>query len=263
MRHGRYGWLLLTAFLGGCGPSTPSSEAPVTVSVPSQSDRSVPQSTLENAAREIVGKLRSGELAPRDVTVDFRKLIGEPLTPDERVLGYSDSAASEWLRRVGSRLINDSVRGVHSAGDLAIFELDAGTMRIVKSDGRWLLDWFHAGRSKAAAPLAGGDDLKRFTLASLLDPIATSDWALAEASLSAAAKAQWAPPLSRDNGYNRGTLRSKLASLRNGSGGYSVTWNNKTAQVTLTGSEGRTIVATIGNGPRPDVLAIHSLTLFE
>lgn len=238
MRIFAFGLILLA----GCGPA--AKESAIAVSVPSPVDSPVPARPVDESARQIVAAIRNGTIAADQITVDFRKIIGEPLTPDERERGYSDSAALEWMKVVGLRLKSDTVELVYLTSNSAVYAVDRGTIGLAKANDRWLVDWLHAGRPESAPPLTGDDPRKRFTLAAFLDPLATGNFELSEAMLSAAARASLAPPLGRDVGYNRGTLRGKLKSFSRDLDADVVLWNGTTATVTL--GDGRKATVTVG-----------------
>jgi hypothetical protein len=237
MRHLAYVSALI--FFAGCAGNapvpTPTSDQTIKT-IPTVNQQ--PSGDAQRAAIEFLNQIKAGQATSDWLTLDFKKIVGEPLTPDERARGFSDSVATEWLLRVGSRL--KSISPSPLAGNL--FELENGTLRMANIDSKWKVDWFHVGRPVGAASIKGEEAAKRFALASLLDPLFTNDFILTQSIISAPVKATLAPPIGRDDGYNRGTLQSKLKGLNNSSTGYSVTWNGTTAIVLLSNERKLTVV---------------------
>lgn len=245
--------------MAGCSnsvpnPTVPSKEEPKSTSP----DQRAIIEAAKVAVTEFVNQAKAGKLTADSVTVDFKKIIGEPLTPSEKEKGYSDAAAVTWLNLVGQRLQSTNITGVSNA--MGLFELDAGTLRMVYVDSKWHVDWFHAGRPKGIAPIVPNDSAKRFAVATFIDPLFTHNWELSEAALSLEAKKSLAPALGNDPlGYNRGTLRGKLKDLLNGATGYSVDIAGDKATVTLTGAVERKVTLSLAAGSRPDLWLISGL----
>ena len=105
----------------------------------------------KTAVTEFVNQAKAGKLTADSITDDFKKVIGEPLTPSEREKGFSDSSATDWLKLVGPRLQSANIVGVSNA--MGYFVLDSGTLRMVNTDSKWRIDWFHVGRPKDAAAI--------------------------------------------------------------------------------------------------------------
>ena len=86
--------ILLLALVGlsaGCGQSTTTSiTTPTKQRLPEAPKLdSAAQTAASLAAVELVSQLKAGLATADSLTVDFKKVIGEPLTPSEREKGYS------------------------------------------------------------------------------------------------------------------------------------------------------------------------------
>lgn len=216
--------------------------------------------TATLAATEFAAAAKAGTATADSLSVDFKKVIGEPITPGEREQGYSDSAATDWLKVVGPRLKTGQVKPIRAENSVATFELDSGTLRLVNVNSKWRVDWFHAGRPGGAAVILPDDSAKWFAVAAFLDPLFTNNYELSEATLTLDANKSLAPPLGGDaRGYNRGTLRGKLKSILNGATGYTVTLAGDKATVTLTGSAEKKVILTLAAGARPEIWLISGV----
>ena len=256
--NGRTAIFLALAFTAGCGQrsATITTTKPDTLEIPNVDPAG--QAAAALVAAEFISSAKAGKATADLLTDDFKKIIGEPLTPSEKERGFSDAAATEWLKIAGPRL--QSLKIVPITNSNGLFELDGGTLRIMNVDSKWRVDWFHAGRPKAVSPISEDNAAKRFTIASFLDPLFTNNWELSEAVLSTEARKSLAPPFNSDQlGYNRGTLRGKLKDFLNGATGYSVTVAGDKVMVTLTGPVERKITLSLTAGPRPDVWLVNGI----
>ncbi|MFO0938894.1 MAG: hypothetical protein U0798_20515 [Gemmataceae bacterium] len=253
--EGRVVLILVLGLFAGCSKSGPSHPrpanqelSPTTLSLNSES---ADLGDAKLKADEMISQLKADTIAADQLSIEFKKVIGEPLTTSEREKGYSDSAALDWLNRMGTRLKSAKVTIVgHSIG---LFELDSGTLRLVKTDNKWRIDWMHAGRLSGSAALLSDEAAKRFAVAAFLDPLFTQDWVLSEAALSREAKVALAPPFSSDRlSYNRGTLQAKLKNLLHGATGYTVSINGSTAEIELAGASDKNLILKLVPGPQPD-----------
>ena len=256
---GRTGALLVACLLAGCGQrgttiiTTKSSSDAVTV------DPAVSAAAL-TAAKEFVAAAKAGKATADSLTVAFKKIIGEPLTPGEREKGYSDSSATEWLNIVGPRLTSANVTSSFGPASYT-FQLESGLIRLVNEDQKWKVDWFHAGSPPQGSTALRMDDAPQYvSVCTFLDPLLTNNWELSEAALTDDAKKALAPALGDEpRGYNRGTLRSKFRGLLNGAKGYSVALTGAKAIVTLTGAGERKLVLSLATGPRPGVWLVNGI----
>jgi hypothetical protein len=266
----RNGLLLALSFcVLGCGRGTPPTtgvEAPHSTTV--VDSNSIVTATL--AATEFVTAAKAGTASANMLTDDFKKVIGEPITPAEREKGFSDTAAVDWLKVVGPRLKSGQLSKLLVSEDIACFGADQGLVRIVKQNQKWHIDWLHAGRESGLPPInsmnyentAVSFEIisKRFAVASFLDPLFTNNYELSEAALTLDAKKSLAPPLGGDaRGYNRGTLRGKLKSILNGATSYTVAMTGDKASVTLTGSAEKKLTLTLSAGARPEIWIVNGL----
>lgn len=251
--------LVLACGVFGCGRGAGPSNGGQNPSQPPSVDPSaIVAATF--AATEFVVAAKAGTATAASLTDDFKKVIGEPITPDEREKGYSDSVATDWLKVVGPRLKSGQLRPIKAGNAIATFELESGTLRMVNTDSKWRVDWFHAGKPNGAAAILPDQSAKWIAVATFLDPLFTNNYELSEAGLTLDAKKSLAPALGGDaRGYNRGTLRGKLKSILNGATGYTVAVTGDKATVTLTGSAEKKLTLTLSVGPRPDTWLVSGL----
>jgi hypothetical protein len=256
---GRTGALLVACLLAGCGQrgttivTTKSSPGSATV------DPAASAAAL-TAAKEFVAAAKAGQATAESLTTDFKKIVGEPLSPSERERGYSDSSATEWLHVVGPRLTSANVTASFGPASLT-FQLEQGLIRLVNEDRSWKVDWFHAGSPPQGMTAFRTDDASKYlAVRAFLDPLFTNNWELCEAALSDDAKKSLAPALGADpRGYNRGTLRSKVRGLLNGAKGYAVALSGDLAVVSLTGAAERKLTLALSESPRPGVWLVSGI----
>lgn len=243
----------------GCGRGT----APTVAGKNSEQSSTIDSTavvTATLAATEFVAAAKAGTATVDSLTIDFKKVIGEPITPSERERGYSDTAAVEWLKVVGPRLKTGQVKPIRTENAVATFELESGTLRLVKVDTKWQIDWLHAGRPGGAAAILPDESPKSFAVAAFLDPLFTNNYELSEAALTLDARKSLAPPLGGDTrGYNRGTLRGKLKSILNGATGYTVATTGDKATVTLTDSAEKKLTLTLSAGTHPEIWLVNGV----
>jgi hypothetical protein len=251
--------LALTCGVLGCGRgAAPTVGGEVTNSSKTVDPNAVVTATL--AATEFVASAKTGTATAALLTEDFKKVIGEPITPSEREKGYSDTAAVDWLKIVGPRLKSSQVRPLKADNAIAMFELEPGTLRMVNVDSKWRVDWFHAGRPNGASAILPDESAKCFAVAAFLDPLFTNNYELSEAALTLDTKKSLAPALGGDaRGYNRGTLRGKLKSILIGATGYTVTLTGDKATITLTGPAEKKMTLTLSASARPEIWLVSGL----
>jgi len=251
--------LALACCAFGCGRGTPPTADGPNPNPQSADPANIVAATF--AATEFVVAAKAGTATAVSLTDEFKKVIGEPITPGEREKGFSDPAATDWLKVLGPRLKSGQLRPILAGKEVALFDLDAGLLRLVKIDGKWKVDWFHAGRPAGAANF--NEDRaasKNFAIAAFLDPLFTNNFELSEAALTLDAKKSLAPALGGDaRGYNRGTLRGKLKSILNGATGYTVVMTGDKATVTLTGSTEKKLTLSLSVGARPEIWLVSGV----
>jgi hypothetical protein len=233
------------ATLTGC--TKESSTAPNGPSGTSTSSGTSQKETKTNeslaSANEFLKQVKSGKVTADLLTDDFKRVIGEPLTPTEREKGFSDSAATDWCNRIGSRLQSTNLTYLNDG----LYEIDRGTLKMVNQNGQWKVDWFHAGRSRGAEKLTEPDAGKKFAVARFADALATHNYELAIAALSDQAKANLAPALGRDVGFNRGTLVGKLKSIANSNDGYLMTISENSVTLAFQNAGDKKLKLTLEN----------------
>lgn len=252
---------VITSTIGfsGCNPNQQASG-------PNNGQNNIPKAaepkkeSLNNSAviavvNEFLTQAKAGRANSDSMTLEFKKVVGEPFIPSDREKGYSESAANDWVNRVGSRLQSTSFTDLGSG----FFEIDRGTLKMVQAESKWKVAWFHAGRPQGIEKISGGEISKKFAVATFLDALFTNNFELCEAALSAKAKANLAPPIGKDVGYNRGTLRSKLRSLTNSANGYSLNWSSANPVVSLLNGSEKKMTLTLEQNQTQDSWQIGSI----
>jgi hypothetical protein len=171
----------------------------------------------------------------------FLKIIGKPLnTEADKKAGYGTSAASHWLRTLGTRLEGIGLpQGYGSPSAAVLFgKIGNGSgrllVRMTFAEG-WKVDWISLGTLPAPdlKPASTESSYQDFAVLAFLDALtATSlprdDRARLLAGIaSAKLKTAWAEPFDSDKGlgqdYNLGKLGLKIDELGNGITGFTRT----------------------------------------
>ena len=175
------------------------------------------------------------------ITPAFLKIIGKPLLSDaDKKHGYSDGAASNWLRHVGTQLVGIGLPTGYGSPNAAVFVGSWGNgagrflIRMVFAEG-WKIDWVSLGTIKAPAqkPTSTEGSYQDFAVLAFHDALtgnATSRddrVALLGGATSPKLKNAWAEPFEGDKtrGYdfNATKLGLKLDELGMGVTGFSRT----------------------------------------
>ncbi len=237
-------WLGIAIILAaGCSkpPAYATKAAPIVVAAPPSAkpgEVTAPASTTDakNAAeayaKEFLAAVQTGKASAAMLTPAFKKWIADPLSPEDRELGYSDTIAGQWLERFLNTVPAPALTAAAGSGETyAITGVVAGdapkhiALRITKLNGAWRTDWFFAsGVAPVSATLPAGDDAHpTFAAIAFLDGLLGNSDRIAEGTMSTTFKMGIAPPFPADKrGYNRGILSSKLGEFRGGFTGYAI-----------------------------------------
>ncbi len=191
------------------------------------------KSAAEAYAKEFLAAVQAGKASAAMLTPAFKKWIADPLSPEERELGYSDTIAGQWLERFSNSVPAPALTAASGSGDTYV--LTGGVageapkhiaLRVMKLDGAWRTDWFFASvAGPVSATLPTGDEAyPTFAAVAFLDGLLGNSDRIAEGTMSTTFKMGIAPPFPSDKrGYNRGILSSKFGEFRGGFNGYVIT----------------------------------------
>jgi hypothetical protein len=224
------GFGILTVTLSSC--SKPSSSTTPSGKASGKGTTEEVKSSGGAAAGIVKAFLKSveaGQVDPNKLTVDFKKIIGPPVSGSDKDKGFSDWSAGEWFKPLSKQLPTGEPQEVELAsGVVAVLVPGSSTtgpavFRLTKSGSEWLIDWFHIGPKNASAKLDSKDKPAEFVALQLMQTAIANQLDLSETLLTQSFKARIAPPLPGDVGYNKSILKSKLGQLRSNAVSYTFT----------------------------------------
>jgi hypothetical protein len=235
------------ALVAGCSKpprpkATPNAQTPdqsqvaPTLAIPAAQATPVgdPPAGAKAFAQTFLDAVNDGTATPAMLTPEFKKVVAEPVFPDDLSKGYSDDAAAEWLARWKGQMPGAVFRlaGSNDSGEPTLvtgsgirerkYEF---TLRLVRTGSEWRADWFlpAAGIAQVGQSLLPSRNDGCFTAVAFLEALLGKGDRLAEGLMTPIYKARLAPPFATDpRGYNRGLLDSKLAEHRGGFTGYTI-----------------------------------------
>ncbi len=174
-------------------------------------------------------QLHSGTCEASQLTPAFKKIIAEPVFDADQALGYSDSAASNWLKHFQGKLKSVTIVSrkelpdVAFASGTALGEKPAQVLvRLTKSGGNWQVDWLSVS-DLTPAPKIEELDAKSFAAHAFLQALLSRQDDLAAGAMSHDYKQKLAPALgSEKKPFNAGILKSKLNLLRGQHSSYEI-----------------------------------------
>lgn len=208
-----------------------------------------PNDHVQQLAERFIADLRiasdKAEPLPADllkrVSPAFLKIIGKPLLSDaDKKHGYSEGAASNWLRHAGAQLVGIGLPTGYGSLNAAVFVGSWGNgsgrflIRMVFAEG-WKIDWVSLGTIKAPAqkPTSTEGSYQDFAVLAFLDALSGNATprddrvALLGGAISSKLKNAWAEPFegdkSRGYDFNATKLGLKLDELGMGVTGFSRT----------------------------------------
>ena len=223
----------IAASTTGIAPLAPTPPAPAFLE---------PNDPTQQLAERFIADLRiasdKAEPLPAEllnrVSPAFLKIIGKPLLSDaDKKHGYSEGAASIWLRHVGTQLVGIAPPNGYGSPSVAVLIGSWGNgagrflIRMVFAEG-WKVDWFSLGTIKAPAqkPTSTEGSYQDFAVLAFLDaltgnPTSRDDRiALLGGVTSTKLKNAWAEPFEGDKArgydFNATKLGLKLDELGTG-----------------------------------------------
>lgn len=181
-------------------------------------------------AKDFLKAVHEGTATAAQLTPQFKKVIAEPVFEADQALGYSDSAANNWLKQYQGKLIAPSVYVFGSDANAQLFTAflpgekpRAVTLRLAKGDGVWLVDWFLPAEV-ATALLPQSGDASAFAAAAFLEAMIGQNSHAAAGLMALDAKKRLAPAFTGEKRpFNAGILDQKLAAYRGAFTGFTLT----------------------------------------
>ncbi len=229
----RFAGLLGLVLLAGCSSSsssTPPAGKGVPVAVDPPSVAANPGAGAGPFAKEFLKALHDGTATPAQLTPAFKKVIAEPVFDADQALGFSDSAAANWLKPFQGKLPSFAL----SSPTIAEAALYTGTvpaekplqflMRVVKYGDGWAVDWLSLTEVTPATAPAGDATAQSFAALAFLQALLGHKDDLAAGAMTAAQKKNHAPAFgSEKKPFNAGILKTKFNGYRGNFTGYNLT----------------------------------------
>lgn len=229
----RFAGLLGLVLLAGCSSSsssTPPAGKGVPVAVDPPSVAANPGAGAGPFAKEFLKALHDGTATPAQLTPAFKKVIAEPVFDADQALGFSDSAAANWLKPFQGKLPSFAL----SSPTIAEAALYTGTvpaekplqflMRVVKYGDGWAVDWLSLTEVTPATAPAGDATAQSFAALAFLQALLGHKDDLAAGAMTAAQKKNLAPAFgSEKKPFNAGILKTKFNGYRGNFTGYNLT----------------------------------------
>jgi hypothetical protein len=206
-------------------PATGVGGAPaVTLETPPKTDTGPKAGRFAN---DFLSALHDGKATAGQLTPTFKKVIAEPVFDADRVHGYSDSAAENWLKQFQGKLGGFSL----SSPRIDAVALYTGTvkaekplhllLRLVRHENRWTVDWLSL--SEVAIDTATAVTPQSFAASAYLQALLGHRYDLAAGAMTTGLKKSLAPALGSESRlYNAGILKTKLDGYRGPATGYAL-----------------------------------------
>lgn len=222
--------LVLVTGCSGSSSTAPSAGKGVPVAVEPPAVAVKPGPGPGTFAKDFLKALHDGTATPAQLTPAFKKVIAEPVFDADQTLGYSDSAAANWLKPFQGRLPSFAL----SSPTIVEAALYTGTlpadkplqflMRVVKSGDGWAVDWLSLAEVNPATAPAGEPTPQSFAALAFLQALLGHKDDLAAGAMTMAQKKNLAPAFgSEKKPFNAGILKTKFNGYRGNFTGYSLT----------------------------------------
>jgi len=207
----------------GPGPTPPAPPGPTLLA---------PNDPIQKVAEGFITDLRAASDKPEPVPAEllarvspaFLKVIGKPLLSDaDKAAGYSASAASNWLKNTGAKLVGIGLPTGYGSPTSAVMtgSFGNGTGRVLirmTFQGGWKIDWLSLGSVKAdlAKPTSPDGPDQDFAAMAFLDALTSTAMPRDErirllgGTMSAKLKAAWAEPFDGDKARGEDYNATKL-----------------------------------------------------
>jgi hypothetical protein len=215
--------------------------------------------------------LVEGKASPDLLTVEFKKVIAEPVFEAEKAEGFSNTTSAAWLARLGNTVMSSEVK-VESLGTALTYAVAATTdgkralLRLAPSGTSWKIDWYQPALAGTPTfPLTGteADVGRRFTACAWIEALMGQEQDKAEGLLTSSLKGKLAPPFKSDmaRGYSRSILKSRFAEYVQGATAYTLdaVSNGKATLILTTRSGTRKLILSLVPGPRAGEFLIDQL----
>ncbi len=223
--------------------------------------------------KAFLADVQAGKATASQLTPAFKTIIAEPVFKDDEAGGFSDSAATDWLKKFAGTLSAPVMTPAVGTADVQVSTgLVAAAkpghvmLRIVKAEGGWKVDWFNmatVGPVSATLP-AGESAFVPFAAMTFLDAVLGKTDRAAEGLMTLPAKQRLASGFASDKrGYNRGILEHQFTELRGTFTGYSlgaVTGETVVGKLVKPDGE-RAFTLKLVKGTTPGAYMVESVTL--
>lgn len=180
-------------------------------------------------ATDFLKAVHEGTATAAQLTPQFKKVFAEPVFEADQALGYSDSAADNWLKQYQGKLTAPSVYAFGSDANAHLFTAFLPgekprliTLRLAKAGSAWAVDWFFPAEvNPATVPQTG--DPATFASAAFLEALLGQNSHMAGGLMPLDAKKRLAPPFGGEKRpFNAGILDQKLAAYRGAFTGFAL-----------------------------------------
>jgi hypothetical protein len=248
----------------------------------------------EQAADAFLREVKQGMARADMLSSAFVRSIGKPLLlPSDKTKGYSEDAATSWLRKVGDGVnffpslernqVGDVayIRGSITGERLGKEPNKSGNyyLRMLKEGGNWKVDWFSLSSvdsvpvAPTSAPTPEGV-AQRFAATAFIESVADLNgmprderMIILAAAMTPALRQAWAPPFDQDKAagydFNPGKLGTEAVKVAGGTSTYTATrvGDQPEFKVELTKPTGKkTYVVKLVKGAAPHEWLVSEVT---
>ena len=196
---------------GGGGGITTKPEVKAT-------DPNANPAALSKTAADLLNRIKAGTATGAILTADFKKHFAPPELASDNAAGYSETAATQNLKLLGTEIGTDMVSCEMLLGDKAYVLANGKTVgtpgttlvRLAYTGGEWKIDWLATATKNIGVKTLQGDSVpSQFTAMALVHAVMTRQFRLAEGLLSESGKATLGKS-TFGNEFDRGALKNKL-----------------------------------------------------
>ncbi len=184
-------------------------------------DPSANTATLSKNAADLLNKIKAGTATGAILTVDFKKHFAPPELAADEVVGYSEQAATQNLKLLGTEIGTDNVNCEILLGDKAYVIANGKTVgtpgttlvRLAYVGSEWKIDWLATAPKGVGVKTLQGDSVpSQFTALALVHAVMTRQYRIAEGLISESGRAMLGKS-TFGNEFDRGALKNRLEEL--------------------------------------------------
>jgi hypothetical protein len=220
-------------------------------------------------AKNFLAALHEGKATPTQLTPAFKKAIAEPVFDADRALGYSDSAAENWLKQYQGKLAGYTLTSPRTdtvallSGGIPAEKPLQMLLRLARHENRWAVDWFSLTEVNPAESTAAATP-QSFAAAAFLQALLGHKDDLAAGAMTTGFKKSLAPALGSESRlYNVGILKTKFNGYRGAATGYTLAkaeGGTATGELIHAGGK-RPIALKLVAGERPDEWLVDEIKI--